>query len=89
VIDKSFSDKDYYRLLIDLSASNGRLSKESRDALQDRLKSKNHSRIAFVITRPTSRMIAKVVVAVSKDSTDKGFFKNQGEAWAWLKGGTK
>jgi len=86
VLDKNFVGKDYYRLLIDLSASNGRLSKESREALQDHLKAKLNSRIAFVITRPTSRMLAKVVVAVSGGSADKGFFRSQDEAWEWLKG---
>ncbi|MBN2380574.1 STAS/SEC14 domain-containing protein [candidate division WOR-3 bacterium] len=85
VIDKHFQDADYYRLLIDLSQSNGALSTKARRMLGEKLKAKNSAKIAFVITRPSSRMIAKVVVALSKGSDEKGFFKTRDQAHAWLR----
>lgn len=85
ILDKQFEGKDYYRLVIDLSQSNGNLSAEARRLLSEKLKAKRSARIAFVITRPTSRMIARVVVALSKSSHEKGFFKDKARALAWLK----
>lgn len=87
ILDKQFEGVDYYRLLIDLSQSNGSLSNQARRMLGEKLKAKNSSKIAFVITRPSSRMIAKVVVAVSGGSDNKGFFKSRDQAQTWLKGG--
>jgi hypothetical protein len=86
ILDKRFEGKDYYRLLIDLSQSNGSLSPEARRQLSEKLKAKHSAKIAFVITRPTSRMLARVVVALAKSSHEKGFFKNKTQALAWLKG---
>jgi hypothetical protein len=87
MLDKEFEGKDYYRLLIDLSQSNGSLSTAAQRMLGEKLKAKNSSKIAFVITRPSSRMIARVVVAVSGGSDNKGFFKSRDQAQTWMKGG--
>jgi len=85
-IKKSFEGKTHRYILANVSDSPVELiDKEARQIYRKYAPEANFEKIAIVGASPTTRMIAKVAIAVFGKTDITRFFKDEDEAFVWLK----
>jgi len=87
VAGKKFEGKEIRYSLIDLSeATSEPIQKGTREAFKKYADSLTYDKVAIVGANPTTRMLAKIALAVVGKSKVAKFFKTEEEALKWLKG---
>ena len=84
--DKILAGKEKRYLIIDLSSSPTlKMDKETRRVIQEMGAKFDLARIAFVGATPSTRMLAKIMMAVMGKGKDCKFVNSYEETYAWLK----
>jgi hypothetical protein len=87
---KMFEGRARRYALVDMSESvqlgSDVMTKEMREAYKELGDLMNADKAAIVGATPVLRMIAKIVIAVTRRAKTTRFFKTEGEALRWLKG---
>jgi len=84
--ETKFEGKEIDYSLIDLSeATSEPVTKGTREAFKKYADSLVYKKVAVVGANPSTRMLAKIALAVAGKSKIAKFFKTQEEALVWLK----
>ena len=84
IYSEAFKDVDKWHALVDLSNATP-LNKETRQAMKEEEAriAKGTDKMAFIGASPSIRMVAKIVMKLSKN-TNTAFFRSEKEALEWF-----
>lgn len=85
-LEKIVEGKENNQVLCDITDFPAKLDKSVRRLQQDLPQRMRISKMAVIATNPAVRMIGRVVDATMGKGFSAGFFKNEEEALAWLRG---
>lgn len=79
-------DKSPRHLITDHTESPEGVSRAVRKVLEEEAPKVNADKHAFIGTKASNRMLAKIIIAIIGKSKNTKFFKTKEEAFAWFKG---